>query len=45
LISDEVHREYIKQKSQESKHWKQETREIKDITYKVWGADLHWKLT
>ena len=45
LISDEVHREYIKQNSQESKHWKQETREIKDITYKVWGADLHWKLT
>lgn len=44
LISDEVHREYIKQNSQESKHWKQETREIKDITYKVWGADLRWKL-
>lgn len=45
LISDKVYREYIEQNPQESKYWKQETREIKDITYKVWGADLHWKLT
>ena len=45
LISDEVHREYIKQNSQESKHWKQETRGVKDISYKVWGANLHWRLT
>lgn len=45
LISDKVYKEYIKQNSQNSKYWKQETREIKDITYKVWGADLHWKLT
>ena len=45
LVSDKVYTEYIKQKSQDSKYWKQETRGIKDITYKVWGADLHWKLT
>lgn len=45
LISDKIYTEYIKQNSQNSKYWRQETREIKDITYKVWGADLHWKLT
>lgn len=45
LISDKVYKEYIKQNSQESKYWKQETRKIKDIPYKVWGADLYWKLT
>ncbi|MBD8002577.1 adenylate/guanylate cyclase domain-containing protein [Phocaeicola faecium] len=44
LISDKVHKEYIKQRPQESKHWKQETREIKDISYRVWGANLRWKL-
>lgn len=44
LISDKVYKEYIKQNSQEYKYWKQETRKIKDIPYKVWGADLYWKL-
>lgn len=45
LISDKVYSEYIKQNPQESKHWKQETRGVKDISYKVWGANLHWLLT
>lgn len=45
LISDKVYSEYIKQNPQEFKHWKQETRGIKDISYKVWGANLHWRLT
>lgn len=45
LISDKVYSEYIKQNPQESKHWKQETRGVKDISYKVWGANLHWRLT
>lgn len=45
LISDKVYSEYIKQNPQEFKHWKQETREVKDISYKVWGANLHWRLT
>ena len=33
LISDKIYTEYIKQNSQNSKYWRQETREIKDITY------------
>ena len=45
LISDKVYSEYIKQNPQEFKHWKQETRGVKDISYKVWGANLHWRLT
>lgn len=45
LISDKVYKEYISQNSQESKLWTQETRGIKDILYKIWGADLHWELT
>lgn len=45
LISDKVYSEYIKQNPQESKHWKQETRGVKDISYKIWGANLHWQLT
>lgn len=45
LISDRVYSEYIKQNPQEFKHWKQETRGVKDISYKVWGANLHWRLT
>ena len=45
LISDKVYSEYIKQNPQEFKHWKQETRGLKDISYKVWGANLHWRLT
>ena len=39
LISDKVYSEYIKQNPQEFKHWKQETRGVKDISYKVWGAN------
>lgn len=35
LISDKVYSEYIKQNPQEFKHWKQETRGVKDISYKV----------
>ena len=45
LILDKVYSEYIKQNPQEFKHWKQETRGVKDISYKVWGANLHWRLT
>ena len=32
LISDKVYSEYIKQNPQEFKHWKQETRGVKDIS-------------
>ena len=45
LISDKVYSEYKKQFLQRASKWKQEKREIRDITYKVWGADLHWKLS
>ena len=42
LISDKVYSEFKKQFPQRVSKWEQEKREIKDITYKVWGADLHW---
>ena len=37
--------EFKKLSPQRALKWEQEKREIKDITYKVWGADLHWQLT
>lgn len=45
LISDKVYSEFKKQFPQIASKWKQEERQIRDITYKVWGANLHWKLT
>ncbi len=45
LISDKVYLEFKKLSPQRALKWEQEKREIKDITYKVWGADLHWQLT
>lgn len=40
LISDKVYTEYIKQNTQVFEYWRQETRKIKDIPYKIWGANL-----
>ncbi len=45
LISDKVYTEYIKQNTQVFEYWRQETRKIKDIPYKIWGANLQWKLS
>lgn len=45
LISDKVYSKFKKQFPQRASKWKQEKREIRDITFKVWGTDLYWKLT
>lgn len=44
LISDKVYTEYKKLAPQWAEFWKQESRSIKDISFKVWGTDLIWKL-
>lgn len=49
LVSEEVYANYEKEHSQridiQKKLWEKETRKIKDISYNVWGADLHWKIS
>lgn len=45
LISDKVYSEFKKQCPQRATIWQQEKRKIRDITFKVWGTDMCWKLT
>lgn len=49
LLSEEVYTNYKKEHSQrvdiQKKMWIKESRKIKDISYNVWGADLHWSIS
>ena len=49
LLSEEVYTNYQNEHSQrvdiQKKMWIKESRKIKDISYNVWGADLHWSIS
>ena len=49
LLSEEVYTNYKNEHSQrvdiQKKMWIKESRKIKDISYNVWGADLHWSIS